>query len=128
MPSTKSSTRKAPQTPQERKALSAEQKVAQKIARMRKAGKSWDGSDGIVAAGLCKGAPQGRALLRKHGLVVQAGGIAPSYERTSGFRAAESERRLARAAAAAPTRKPNRSKRAPAKRTATPRKRAARKS
>ena len=101
MPATKS-------TPQERKAHAASLAVAKKIAKLRKAGTPWDGEAGIVRKhGLCNGAPQGRALLRKHGLEAQAGGIAPSYERTPTFRSAESQRRQdAKAAKAKPQRKP----------------------
>ena len=88
-------------TPAERKALAAEKAKAVRIAKLRASGVSWDGEQGIVAQGLVKTAPQGRALLRKHGLVTQAGGIASSYERTDSFRAAESERRQAKVNAAA---------------------------
>jgi hypothetical protein len=86
-------TRTAPTTPAERKALSAERKRAERIAKMRKAGASWDD---VKSAGLCKTAPQGRALLRKFDLVEAAGGIAASYERSDAFRASESERRQAK--------------------------------
>lgn len=85
----------AKSTPAERKALSTEAKLAQRIAKLRKGGAKWDGEGGIIALELVKGAPQGRALLRKHGLVEQAGGIASSWERTPEWRAAESERRTA---------------------------------
>ena len=88
-------------TPTERKALAAEKAKAVRIAKLRASGVSWDGDGGIREQGLVKTAPQGRALLRKHGLVDAAGGIARSYVRDDGFRAAESERRQAKVNAAA---------------------------
>lgn len=103
-------------TPAERKAATAERKLAERILRMRKAGTAWDGENGIVAQGLVSGAPKGRALLRKYGLDAP-GTIAPSYDRTLEFRAAESARRT-KVAAPAPKRtgkaaKPRTAKRAP---------------
>lgn len=57
--------------------------VAQNILRLRKAGTSWDGADGIVSQGIVSGAPQGRALLRKYNLADTGNGIAKSYDRDS---------------------------------------------
>lgn len=94
MPSSTSSTPRS--TPQERKAATAERKLAERIARLRKAGAKWDGDGGIVDQGLVSGAPKGRALLRKYGLDAP-GVIAASYERTPEFRAAESARRTPQA-------------------------------
>jgi hypothetical protein len=53
--------------------------LAREIAELRKAGVPWDGIEGIVARGLVSGAPQGRALMRRYGLVDAAGGIRDSY-------------------------------------------------
>lgn len=80
-------------TPAERAALSAEKKVATDVAKMRDAGEPWDA---IKAKHGLSSAIVGRSLLRKHGLDSTRGGksrIAPSYERTPEFRAAESARR-----------------------------------
>jgi hypothetical protein len=78
--------------------------LATAILRMREDGTPWDGPNGIVAAGLVSGAPQGRALLRAHAVrkgkkVATGNGIAKSYDRTEEFRAEESARRQAKAEA-----------------------------
>jgi len=110
------STRKAPQTPAERKALSAEQKLAAKIAKLRDSGKPYDGANGICAMpGMPKSAIRCRALLRKHSL--DAKRIGPSYERTPAFRAAESARRVPTAKPAA-KRTPRKAPKSPAAKSA----------
>jgi hypothetical protein len=61
----------------------ARRDLAKKIARMRKDAVPWDGVGGIVAQKLVSSATQGRFLLRKYGLVEQAGGIGDSYDRAA---------------------------------------------
>lgn len=95
-----------PTTKTERAAMAAERKLVAQIVKLRDAGKSW--SDVKAATGI-KSAVTGRALMRKHGQAETRGGksrIAPSYERTPEFRAAESARRTAPAEPVKPTRKP----------------------
>jgi len=93
-------------TPAERKALAAEKALATRIAKMRDAGENWSAVKSAVGIA---SAVKGRALLRKHGLDETRGGksrIAPSYERTAEFKAAESARRTAEPEPVKPARKP----------------------